>query len=111
MKKAMGFALALTLGLALTAAAEQTKGTVQAVDPQDRSIILDDGTRISVSGGQLSHITVGDSVLATYEMKGDKKVVTGLDRRVIGTEGQETTNLGMTANSPSIRESFQEAGD
>ena len=80
MKKAMGFALALTLGLALTAAAEQAKGTVQAVDPQDQSIILDDGTRISVSGGQLTQISVGDKVLATYEMKADKKVAVEVKR-------------------------------
>jgi hypothetical protein len=80
MKKAMGFALALTLGLALTAAAEQTTGTVQAVDPGDRSIILDDGTRISVSEGQFSQVSAGDKVLATYEMKGDKKVAVELKR-------------------------------
>jgi hypothetical protein len=81
MKKAMGFALALTLGLALTAAAaDQTTGTVQAVDPQDRSIILDDGTRISVSGGQFTQVSAGDKVLVMYEMKGDKKVAVELKR-------------------------------
>ena len=78
MKKALGFAVALTLGLALTAAAEQTNGTVRAVDPTDQSIILDDGTRLSVSGGQLTQISVGDKVSAAYEMKDAKKVTTEL---------------------------------
>jgi hypothetical protein len=76
----MGFALALTLGLALTAAAEQTTGTVPAVDPTDQSIILDDGTRISVSEGQFTQVSAGDKVLATYEMKGNKKVAVELKR-------------------------------
>jgi Cu/Ag efflux protein CusF len=81
MKKTLGLAVALTLALSLSAAAaEQTSGTVQAVDPTDQSIILDDGTRISVSGGQMTAISVGDKVLASYEMKGDKKVAVELTR-------------------------------
>ena len=79
MKKALSFAAALTLGLALTATAgEQTHGTVRAVDPTDKSIILDDGTRLSVSGGQMTQVSVGDKVSATFEMKDEKKVTTEL---------------------------------
>ena len=81
MKKALGLALVFTLALALSAAAEQTKGTVRTVDKADQSIVLDDGTRLSVSGGQITKISIGDRVLATYEMKGEKKVVVELQRQ------------------------------
>jgi len=77
MKKALGIAVALTFGLALTAAAaEHTTGTIRAFDPTDQSIILDDGTKISVSSGQFTEMEIGEKVSATFEVKGDKNVAT-----------------------------------
>lgn len=86
MKKALGLALALTLALSLSAAAEQVKtGTITSVNPADRSIVLDDGTRLWVSEGQFADLTLGDQVQAAYEMKGDKNIVTEMARP--GLEG------------------------
>ena len=86
MKKALGLALALTLALTLSAAAEQTSGTIYSINPADRSIVLDDGTRLWVSEGQFADLSLGDQVQAAYEMKGDKKFVTQMDR-YIGLDG------------------------
>lgn len=111
MVKRFGLALALLLTLVVSASAAELAGKVQSVNPGDQSFVLEDGTRLWLPAGVAADVTPGEKVLATYEMQGDKKVVIGLDRRTIGTEGQETTNFGMTPNSTSIREPFQEAGD
>src|SRR5262249_16944601 len=75
MKKALGLTLALTLILSLSAAAEQAKGTVYSMNPADRSIVLDDGTRLWVSEGQFADLSLGNQVQAAYETKSDKKIV------------------------------------
>jgi len=101
MRKAFGLALALTLTLTLSAAAADVKGTVRSVEPADHSFTLDDGTRLWVEeGSSLGTLAPGDSIQASYEVKGDRKVVTVLDRRAKGPDGQETTNFG----SPGSRE-------
>ena len=79
MKKALGLAIAFTLAATLTAAAEETKGTVRTVDRADQSIVLDDGTQLWVgSGAPLNEVRIGDQVRAKYEMQGDKKVIIDL---------------------------------
>ncbi|PYN47057.1 MAG: hypothetical protein DMD95_05275 [Candidatus Rokuibacteriota bacterium] len=85
MKKALGMALALTLALSLSAAAEETKGTIQSINPADHSIVLDDGTRLWVSEGQLGELSLGDQVKASYEMQGGKNIVIEMVRP--GLEG------------------------
>jgi len=80
MKKALGLALALTLALTLSAAAEQTTGTIQSINSADRSIVLDDGTRLWVSEGQFADLSLGDQVKAAYEMQGSKNVVIEMAR-------------------------------
>ena len=80
MKKALGLALALTLALTLSAAAEQTTGTIQSINSADRSIVLDDGTRLWVSEGQFADLSLGDQVKAAYEMQGGKNVVIEMAR-------------------------------
>jgi len=87
MKKALGLAIALTLAFSLTAAAEETRGTIRWTNAADHSIVLDDGTRLWVSEGQFADLAPGDQVQAAYETKGDKKVVTQLGRRVPGPDG------------------------
>ena len=87
MKNALGLALGFTLAFSLSAAAEETRGTVQTVNRIDQSIVLDDGTRLwVVSGAPLNEITMGDQVRATYEMKGDKKVIVDLEREAPQTD-------------------------
>ena len=86
MKKALGLALGFTLALSLVAAAEETRGTVQAVNRIDQSIVLDDGTQLwVVSGAPLNEVSVGDQVQAKFEIQGDKKVIIDLQR-----EGPQT---------------------
>jgi len=80
MKKALGLALALTLALTLSAAAEQTTGTIHSINPADRSIVLDDGTRLWVSEGQFADLSLGDQVKAAYEMQGTKNIVIEMAR-------------------------------
>jgi len=79
MGKALGFAVALTLVLSLAAAAEETRGTVRMINPADHSIVLEDGTRLWVTEGQLADLSLGDQVQAAYEVKGGKKMVIQLD--------------------------------
>ena len=98
MTKALGLTLALVLSLALTAAAEQGKGTIKSIDPADQSFTLEDGTKLSVSPGTLSDLAPGEKVEAVYEVRGGKNVVTNLDRR---TSGSETSNFG--ARSENLR--------
>jgi Cu/Ag efflux protein CusF len=101
MRKTLGFTLALTLALSLSAAAAEMKsiGTVKAVDPAGHSFVLEDGTRYVVSDSHLTDLKPGDKVEAVYEMQGDKKIVTDLNRRTIGADGQATTNFGSRTGS------------
>ena len=81
MKKALGFALAFTLGLSLSAAAEETRGTVQTVNRIDQSIVLDDGTKLwVVSGAPINEVSMGDQVQVKFEVQGDKKVIVDLQK-------------------------------
>lgn len=94
MGKALGLALVLTLTLSLSAAADELKGTVRSIEPADHSFVLDDGTRLWVEESYLATLSPGDWVQASYEVKGDKKLVTILERRTKGPDGQETTDFG-----------------
>ena len=94
MKKVLGFALALLVTGVMSAAAEEVKGTVKAVNPADHSIVLDDGTKLTVSDRQLSTLTAGDQVRAMFQADGSKNIVTDLDLRGIGSDARGTTNWG-----------------
>ena len=80
MKKVLGLTLALTLAVAASAAAEEMKTTVKSIDSTNQSFTLEDGTQVSLSGYGLIELSPGDHVLAAYEMKDGKKVVTGVTR-------------------------------
>jgi hypothetical protein len=86
MGKTLGFALALTLGLSLTAMAEETRGTIRSMDTSNHSIVLEDGTRLWVTEGQEATVSPGNYVEAAYASKDGKKVVIELQRR-IGLDG------------------------
>jgi hypothetical protein len=94
MRKALGLALAMLFTMTLTAAADEVKGKVKAIDRADHSIVLDDGTKLTVSESQMTNLTAGDQVRAMYRMDGSKNVVTDLDLRGIGSEDRGTTNWG-----------------
>jgi len=90
--------LVLALGvLALTAVpvlADEVKGTVTSVNPADRSVVLDDGTKLTVSEHQLTTLAPGAEVRAMYQTEGGKNVVTDIGVRGIGSEQRSTTNWG-----------------
>jgi hypothetical protein len=81
-KKALGLAVALTLALPLAAGADEMWGTIRYTNPADRSIILDDGTKLWVSEGQFAELSSGDQVKASFETTGDKTILTQVYRRV-----------------------------
>lgn len=98
MGKTLGLALALTLGLTLTAAAEETRGTIRSMNTHDHSIVLDDGTRLWVTEGQEATVSPGNYIEAAYESKGDKKVVTEMHPRV-GPDGTTDPLKSIQAGS------------
>jgi hypothetical protein len=93
MRKVLGFALATLLTLTLSATAEEVRGKIKVIDRADQSIVLDDGTKLSVSENHFRDMAPGDQVQAVYQMQGGKKIVTDLDHRTV-VGGQETTNFG-----------------
>ena len=87
MKKALALAFALTLPLAGVAVAQEdkaapkmseAKGMVKSVEVKQQAIVLEDGTRLSVSDKQIDQIWAGDQVKAGYQVQGDKNVVTNV---------------------------------
>lgn len=108
MRKVLGLAFALLLASSLSAAAEEAKGKVKTIDRADQSFVLEDGTRLWVSDIHITDLAPGDQVRAVYETQGGKKIVTDLDHRTIGSDGQETTNFGTLNGTPNDR---YQAGD
>ena|SRR5713226_6653803 len=98
MGKRLGITLALLLALTLPAAAEMKKGTIKEVDKAGQAIVLEDGTRLSITNNDLSGFVAGDLVSVVYENRGDKKVVTDIDRRAKFMDGTEATNFGARGN-------------
>src|SRR5207249_4643112 len=96
MGKTLGLALAMTLGLSLTAMAEETRGTIYSMDTSNHTIVLEDGTRLWVTEGQEATVSPGSYVDAAYESKGDKKVVIELERHV-GLDGSTDPLLSIQA--------------
>ena len=86
MRKTLGLALAMTLGLSLTAVAEETRGTIRSMDTGSNTIVLEDGTRLWVTEGQAATVEPGNYVQAAFESKGGKNVVTELQVRT-GLDG------------------------
>ena len=81
MRTVLGVALALLLGLGVTAAwAEDISGKIQSVDPSERTFVLDDGSKIWVAEGiSMDALKEGASVKASYEERDGKKVATSLE--------------------------------
>lgn len=96
MVKTLGLALAMTLGLSLTAMAEETRGTIRSMDTGNHSIVLEDGTRLWVTEGQEATVSPGNYVEAAYQSMDGKKVVIELERRV-GLDGSTDPLLSIQA--------------
>ncbi|HSB68614.1 MAG TPA: DUF1344 domain-containing protein [Candidatus Methylomirabilis sp.] len=89
MKKIAVFILAVILAGAGLAAAADTEGKIQSVDPMGKQIVLDDGTRlvcddstqITIEGkeAKLEDLKEGSKVKAGYEEKDGKNVATMLE--------------------------------
>jgi Cu/Ag efflux protein CusF len=100
MRKVLGLTLALLLTFTLSAVADEAMGKVKAVDRADKSIVLEDGTKLWVSDSQISGLAAGDQVRAVYELDGGKKIVAGINHHTIGTENRWTVSYGATYGDP-----------
>jgi hypothetical protein len=81
MKKVLGVALALMLGLGVAVAgAEEVAGKIKSVDTAARSIVLEDGSIIWIAEGVvMDNLQEGKSVKASYEEREGKKVATSVE--------------------------------
>ena len=81
MARVLAIALALLLGVGLAGAwAAEISGKIQSVDPGDRTIVLDDGSKIWVAEGvPMDDLKEGKSVKASYEERDGKKVATSVE--------------------------------
>lgn len=80
MKKVVGLAMAMLLAVGIAGAwAGEVEGKIQSVDTSDRSIVLDDGTKLSIAEGvAMDDLKEGAKVKASYEERDGKKVVTAV---------------------------------
>jgi hypothetical protein len=80
MKKIVGLTLALMLVIGVAAAwAAEVEGKIQSVDTSQRTIVLDDGTTLSVAEGVvMEDLKEGATVKASYEERDGKKVATSV---------------------------------
>jgi hypothetical protein len=80
MRKILGIALALVLGLSLAAWAGDVAGKVQSVDTGERMITLEDGTKLWISEGlAIDSLKEGAKVKASFEERDGKNVVTSFE--------------------------------
>lgn len=96
MRKVFGMTLALLAAATFSASAAEITGTVKAIDRADHAVVLDDGTKLTVSDSQLSTLTPGDQVKAMYETQGGRNVATDVAPRGIGSEFRSTTSWGAS---------------
>jgi hypothetical protein len=87
MRKVLGIALATVFTLTIAAAAVADEGT-------GRSVILDNGTTITVSEKPIADLAAGDQVKAMFETQGSKSVVANPEPAAIGSEFRSTTSWG-----------------
>lgn len=73
----------VALVLAFTAMplwAEEVSGKIQKVDPSERSIMLEDGTQLGLlEGVSTDALQEGATVMASYEERDGKKIVTEIE--------------------------------
>ena len=80
MTRIAAIAVALVFALSMAAWAAETTGTVQSVDPAERVITLDDGTKLWIAEGlPMDNLKEGAKVKASYEERDGKKVVSSIE--------------------------------
>jgi hypothetical protein len=76
-------AVVVALMLALGAAgawAEEIRGKIQTVDTAERTIVLEDGTKVWVAEGvPMDSVKEGLAIKASYEERDGKKIATSLE--------------------------------
>jgi hypothetical protein len=80
MRRVLGITLALLLSLGVSAWAGEISGKIQSIDPAERAIVLDDGSKLWVSEGiALDTLKEGSNVKASYEERDGKMIATSLE--------------------------------
>lgn len=81
MTKVLGFVVALLMVVSVAGAwAADIEGKVQQVDPTDRMVVLEDGTKLWIAEGLgMDTLKEGAKVKASYEERDGKNVVTGFE--------------------------------
>ena len=80
MRTVLGITLALLLSLGVTAWAAEISGKIQSIDPAERTIVLDNGSKLWVAEGvALDTLKEGANVKASYEERDGKMIATSLE--------------------------------
>lgn len=81
MRKLLGVVLMGVLALwAVSGWAAEMEGKIQTIDTSDRTIVLDNGTTLSVSEGvSLDTLKQGTDVKVSYEERDGKNVATSVE--------------------------------
>jgi hypothetical protein len=81
MRKLLGVVLMVVLALwAVSGWAAEIEGKIQTVDASDRSIVLSNGTKLSVAEGvSLDMLKEGTDVKVAYEERDGKNVATSIE--------------------------------
>jgi len=80
MTKIVVLALALVLGVSGAVWAGDVAGKIQAVDTNERVVVLDDGTKLWIAEGlPIDSLKEGVKVKASYEERDGKNVVTKIE--------------------------------
>ena len=77
MKKLLGVATAVAfLTLSGGAFAEEASGMIKSLDPETRTVVLDDGSTYTVAEGvTIENLTPGSEVKVSYEEMDGQKVI------------------------------------
>jgi 3-mercaptopyruvate sulfurtransferase SseA len=81
MRTIVAITLALMLGFSVAAAwAGDVAGKIQAVDPGERVIVLQDGTKLWIAEGlPIDSLKEGANVKASFEERDGKNLVTSIE--------------------------------
>jgi hypothetical protein len=80
MRTVFGITLALLLGIGVTAWAGDISGKVQSVDPGERAVVLDNGSKLWIAEGvSMDAVKEGASIKASYEERDGKMIATSLE--------------------------------
>jgi hypothetical protein len=81
MRRVLSITVAVLLVLSVAGAwAAEIQGKIQSVDPSDRSVMLDNGTKLWVAEGvSMDSLQAGADVKASYEERDGKNIATSVE--------------------------------